>query len=35
MEYIWVSIVGHSHGKGVKPKMRGRNLRSDGYWRGR
>jgi hypothetical protein len=27
MEYIWVRVVEHSHGKGVKPKMRGRKLR--------
>jgi len=34
MEYIWVSVVEHSHGKGVKRKMRGLKLRSVVYWHG-
>ena len=25
--------IEHSHGKGVKPKMRGRKIRSGAYWR--
>jgi hypothetical protein len=34
MEYILVSVVEHSHGKGVKAKIRGLKLRSGFYWHG-
>jgi hypothetical protein len=34
MEYIWISVVEHSHGKGAKPKMRGLKLRRVVYLHG-
>jgi hypothetical protein len=33
MEEVDVGVIGHDQPKGVKPKMRGRKLRSV-YWQG-
>ena len=34
VENLWFSVTEHGHGKGVKPKIRGRKLRSGAYWYG-
>jgi len=34
MEYVAVSVTERNRQRGVKPKMRGRKLRSVLYWQG-
>lgn len=34
MEQVGVSVIERSQTEGVKPKMKGRKLKSGEYWRG-